>query len=72
MAFLVTVGDSRQSAMDQAKLIIGDGANIIDEGHADNMSYFQFNASPAVSAPERAFQAGIQGKTVFVYWVIFD
>lgn len=70
MPFLVTVGDSLQSAMDQAKLIIGN-APAIDEGHADNMSYFEYSSKSPVSSQPKALQAGIAGQQVFVYWVVY-
>ena len=72
MQFLVTVGDSRESAMDQAKLIIGDDAQIVDEGHADGADYLQYNSKSPVSAPSNAFRAGIPDKKVFVYWVCYS
>lgn len=69
MPFLVTVGISRDNAMDQAKLIMGDDATILSAGHQDNVNYFQFNTQAPVQSPIPGFQAGIQGGNVCVVWV---
>jgi hypothetical protein len=70
MPYLTVVGTDLNNCRDQAKLIMGDRIPI-DSGHRENVDYFQFNTEAPVVSPTHGFQAGIQGNTVCVLWVLY-